>query len=156
VQDRGGGCYETYTISIANSGLLENTLFISDHGARDDRVQLEMVTTYFSQDEEISFDIVVSGDDNIDFSHFCPVTFEKKEADEWVEVGSCSNIPDYVPEPFPRMPGELIEIRLPISTIGLSYPYQYELEVREYRIKFTYAVRNEIQELYSVPIAVTP
>jgi hypothetical protein len=156
VHDRGGGCYETYTISIANAGLLESTRLISDLSARDDRVQLEMVTTDFSQDEEISFDIVVSGEDNIDFSHFCPFTFEMRDGENWIEVGSCSNLPDYVPEPFPRLPGDLIEISLPLSTIGLSYPYQYELGVAEYRVRFTYASGNEVHALYSHKIRVVP
>jgi hypothetical protein len=156
VHDRGGGCYETYTISLVNSGLIEKERFISDLSVRDDRVQLDMVTRYFSLDGEISFDILVRGEDNIDFSHFCPITFEMRDADNWVEVGSCSNIPDYAPEPFPRMPGALIEINLPISSIGIDLPYQYELGVGEYRIKFTYSVRNEFQELYSQRFQVTP
>ena len=156
VHDRGGGCYETYTISIVNFGLDENGRFISDLSAGDEYVQLEMVTNNFSLDDEISFDIFVSGEENIDFSHFCSITFENKNGDNWVEVGSCSNMPNYVPEPFPRMPGDLIGISFPLATVGSNYDYQYELEVGEYRAKFTYAVRNQLHELYSHPFRLTP
>lgn len=156
IADEGDRCYRTYTVSIGNSGLVDGGAFVSDLSARNDHIQLEMVTNYFSLEEEIYFDILVSGQDNIDFSHFCSITFEMKEGDTWGEVGSCSNIPDYVPEPFPRIPGSLIEINFPISTMGSSADYQYELGVGEYRAKFTYRIRNELKALYSHPFRVVP
>jgi hypothetical protein len=156
VQDRGEGCYETHTLSIGNLGLVEKSHFISDLSARDENVQLDMVTNYYSLDENIAFDILVSGEVNIDFSHFCPFIIEMSEGENWVEVGSCSNFPDFVPEPFPRMPGDFIEISLPLSTIGLDYPYQYELGVGEYRIKFTYTIQNLSHEMYSHLFRVVP
>lgn len=156
VHDRGGGCYETHTISMVNSGLIEKERFISDLSVHDEYVQLEMVTLYFSLEEDISFDVIVSGEDNIDFSDYCPVMFELWDQNMWVEVGSCSNIPAYVPEPFPRQPGDIIEISLPQSTIGIDIPYQYELDVGTYRFRFTYYGPEGYQELYSQQFFVTP
>lgn len=156
VHDRGEGCYETHTVSLVNSGLMEKTRFISDLSAKDEFIQLVMRKKYFPSDADVVFDIVITGEENVDFSHWCPVTIERLEETEWVEIGACSNIPDYVPEPYPRMPSDFIQFQLPRSTMGVDIPYQYELFDGTYRIKFTYYVTNEYRELYSQQFRLVP
>ncbi|MGD8752314.1 MAG: hypothetical protein PVG14_12865 [Anaerolineales bacterium] len=149
VQDQGSGCFLTYTRNLSNLGLFERSNFISNLGARDDFVQLELKSGYHSLEDVIAFDITVIGETNVDFSNFCSITIETKELDQWVEIGSCSAIPDYAPEPFPRLPGTVIEMKLPTSTLGLDTPYQYKLSPGPYRLKLTYWEPDGYHDLYS-------
>lgn len=155
VHDMGDGCYETHTVSLVNYGLVEKPRFISDLSIRDENIQLILRKASFTDEDKIEFDIAITGEENVDFSHWCPVTFELREESGWIGIGSC-HAPDYVPEPFPRMPGEFIQFHLLRSTIGTDIPYQYELSDGWYRIKFTYYVGNEYRELFSRQFRIIP
>ena len=138
VADEGGGCYRTHTISVSNSGLIQRERFQSDLTIQDEFVCLELSKRYFSMEEDISFSIKLIGEEGIDYSGFCMFTLEKHDGGSWIPFGDCSSLPDYVPEPYPRQPGEIFEGSLPISSIGLNYVYQYELTPGKYRVKFRY------------------
>jgi hypothetical protein len=149
VADEGGGCYMTYTMSLSNVGLMEKERFISDLSWQDDHIQLVVRSEYNTMEEGIAIDIIVTGEDNIDFSAFCSVRLENQQEGNWVDIGACDGIPDYVPEPFPRLPGAFIEMTMPSSAVGEDYAYHYELVPGVYRIKLVYTVANEVHEFYS-------
>jgi hypothetical protein len=155
VVDEGEGCFITWTLSLRNDGMIEKWHFKSDLSAIDDHIRLEVKDKYFSLEEDVIFDIVVIGDDNIDFSDFCSITFERLIDGDWQEVGECGEVPDYVPEPFPRLPGALIEITMPISTMELKSEYKYDLDPGSYRIKVTYHQPEGYSVIYSPRFHIT-
>jgi hypothetical protein len=149
VADEGGGCYRTYTMSLASVGLMEKERFISDLSWQDDHVQLIVRSRYNTLADGIAFDIIVIGDDNIDFSGFCSVRLENMQEGSWVDIGACDGIPDYVPEPYPMQPGKFVEMTMPSVAVGEDYVYHYELVPGVYRIKLIYTVANEVHEFTS-------